>query len=135
MDAASLASSIITFIDVAYRIIRGSYDIYNSAAGATEDNEHASLIVDDLRRVAADLRNHPEETNDRDLIKLSTKCYELSGELVQLLESFLPKGPRKWEGLAAACRVIRKQKEAASIELRLDKYRQQIAERLLWLLM
>ena len=135
MDVAGLASSIIAFIDVAYRIIHGSYEIYKSANGANENNDHASLIVGDLRKVAADLKNHPEETNDRDLLNLSNKCYELSGELLQLLESFLPKGPRKWESFVAACRILRKQKEAASIETRLDRYRQQTAERLLWLLL
>lgn len=135
MDAAGLASSIITFIDVAYKIIRESYDVHKSANGATEENDHASLVVNDLKKVAADLKSHPQTKNDKDLLRISTQCYELSRELLQLLDRFLPKGPRKWQSFVAACHILRHQKETASIEKRLDQYRQQIVGRLLWLLL
>ncbi|ROV91196.1 hypothetical protein VMCG_09336 [Cytospora schulzeri] len=68
MDATGLASSIITFIDVAYKIVHQTYDVHKSANGITEENGHTSLVVNDLKKVAADLKNHPQTKNDEDLI-------------------------------------------------------------------
>lgn len=135
MDAVGLASSIITFIDVAYKIIRASYDVYDSTDGTTKENHHTGLLVSDLKKVAADLKNNPQMINDTDLVSLSTQCYDLSGELLQLLEESLPKGPGKWQSSVSAIRILRRKKEVASMETRLDRYRQQISERLLWILL
>lgn len=134
MEAIGLASSIITFIDVAYKILYGAHEVYVSQDGATRSNDHTSVVISDLQRVAADLRAHQLISTDPDLVTLSNKCHDLSGELLQLLHKFLPKTPGKWQSFVAACRILRKQKEAASMVSSLDKYREQISERLIWLL-
>lgn len=135
MEAIGLASSIITFIDVAYKIVQGAHEVYISQDGAIKSNDHTGVVVSDLQRVTADLRANQLSSADHELITLSNKCHDLSGELLQLLHKFLPKTPGKWQSFVAACRILRKQKEAASMEASLDRYRQQIAERLLWLLL
>lgn len=135
MEAIGLASSIITFIDVAYKILCGAHEVYISQDGATKSNDHTGVVVSDLQRVTADLQAHQLTSADEDLVKLSNKCHDLSGELLQLLHKFLPRTPGKWQSFVAACRILRKQKEAASMETSLDRYRQQISERLLWLLL
>ena len=135
MEAVGLASSIITFIDVAYKIVCGAHEVYVSQDGATKSNDHTAIVVSDLQRVTADLRVHQLSSTDEDLIKLSNNCHDLSGELLQLLHRFLPRTPGKWQSFVAAWRILRKKKEAASMEASLDRYRQQISERLLWLLL
>ena len=50
MEAVGLASGIITFIDISYKIVRGSYEIYTSATGATTDNVHVGTVAEDLER-------------------------------------------------------------------------------------
>lgn len=135
MEAIGLASSIITFIDVAYKIVGGAHEVYISQDGATKSNDHTTVVVSDLQRVTVDLRAHQLSSTDQELITLSDKCQQLSAELLQLLHKFLPKTPGKWQSFVSACRILRKQKEAASMEASLDRYRQQIAERLLWLLL
>lgn len=135
MEAIGLASAIISFIDVASKIVRGAHEVYTSVDGATRGNDHTSVVIGDLQRVTADLGSHPQTSNDQDLLTLSDKCHKLSSELLQLLHKFLPKTPGKWQSFVAACRILRKQKEAASLEASLDRYRQQISERLLWLLL
>lgn len=135
MEAIGLASSIITFIDVAYKIVHGAHEVYTSQDGATKSNDHTAVVVSDLQRVTADLQVHQTSVTDEDLVRLSSKCNELSGELLHLLRKFLPKTPGKWQSFVAACKILRKQKEAASMEASLDRYRQQISERLLWLLL
>lgn len=135
MEAIGLASSIITFIDVAYKLVCGAHEVYMSQDGATRSNDHTGVVISDLQRVTADLRAHQLASTDPDLVKLSNNCHDLSGELLQLLHKFLPKTPGKWQSFVAACRILRRQKEAASLEANLDKYRQQISERLIWLLL
>lgn len=135
MDAVGLASSIITFIDVAYKIVHGSYEVYKSSTGATEENDHTALVVGDLRRVAHRINQQPQRTNDAELCRLSESCFELSADLIRLLERFLPKGPGRWQSFTAACRTFRKQKEVGVLERRLDQYRQQISQRLVLLLL
>lgn len=135
MEAIGLASSIITFIDVAYKIVCGAHEVYISQDGATRNNDHTGVVISDLQRVTADMRAHQLISTDPDLVTLSNKCHDLSGELLQLLHKFLPKAPGKWQSFVAACRILMKQKEAASMEASLDQYRQQISERLIWLLL
>lgn len=135
MDAIGLASSIISFIEVAHKIVRGSYEVYKSSTGTTEEHDHTARVVGDLSRVAEHLKRHPGNTNDEQLLRLSEGCFELSGDLKRLLEKFLPKGPGPWQAFTAACRILRKQKDAVALEGRLDRYRQQISQRLILLLL
>lgn len=135
MDVVGLASSIISFIEVAHKIVSGSYEIYKSSTGATKDHDHTARVLDDLSRVAHDLQRQPGKANDEQLLRLSEGCLELSGDLKRLLDKFLPKGPGPWQAFKAACRSLRKQVEAAAMESRLDRYRQQISQRLILLLL
>lgn len=48
MDVAGLVSSIITFVDFSWTIVRGAYDVHNSASGATEENVHIGHVPQDL---------------------------------------------------------------------------------------
>lgn len=135
MDAVGLASSIISFIDLASKIVRGSYEVYKSSTGSTAENDHTARVVGDLRRVAGTLKQNTEATGDEELAALSRSCYDLSGELIDLLQRFLPKGPGRWQAFTAACLVFRKQKDVKVLEERLDRYRQQISQRLILLLL
>lgn len=135
MDAVGLASSIISFIEVASKIIRGSYEVYTSSTGATEEKDHTGLVIRDLRAVAAALDRNQDTHNDEQLRELSRKCFELSGDLVRLLERFLPKSPGPWQSFKAACLILRKQKQTVALETRLDRYRLQISQRLTLLLL
>lgn len=135
MDAVGLASSIITFIDVAGKILRGAYEVYKSSSGATEEHDHTARVVGDLRAVARSLTKRTHDINDPQLIELSEACHELSLELINLLNRFLPKGPGPWQSFRAACRIMRQEKEVGALEQRLDRYRQQISQRLIVLLL
>ncbi|KAK1655004.1 hypothetical protein BDP81DRAFT_390001 [Colletotrichum phormii] len=55
MEAAGLASSILTFIDMSYKIAKGTYEIYQSATGVTAENAHVSNVITDLEEAAAGL--------------------------------------------------------------------------------
>lgn len=136
MDAVGLASSILSFIEVAHKIVSGSYEIYKSSTGLTKDHDHTARVLHDLGRVAHDLQRPPGKgPNDEQLLELAGGCLELSEDLKRLLDQFLPKGPGPWQAFKAACRSLGNQKEAAAMEIRLDRYRQQISQRLILLLL
>lgn len=134
MDAVGLASSIISFIDVAYKIVSGSCEIYKSSTGGTKEHDHTARVLEDLSQVAEGLRQYPGQNNDEGLRRLSEGCLELCRDLKTLLVKLLPKGPSGWQAFVAACRSLRKQNEVAAMEARLDRYRQQITQRLSLLL-
>lgn len=135
MDAVGLASSIISFIGVAHKLIRGAYEVYNSSEGLTEEYDFTERVVKDLTQVSARLKAPHGEPHDQELVQLAEACYDLSGKLTHLLQKLLPKGPGRWPAFVAACRVLRKHEEVAELEVRLDRYRQQISQRLIFLLL
>jgi hypothetical protein len=55
ITAIGLASSILTFIDFAGKIVSGTYEILHSETGATAENAHVETIVKDLADLTADL--------------------------------------------------------------------------------
>ncbi|KAK1672889.1 hypothetical protein BDP55DRAFT_717828 [Colletotrichum godetiae] len=125
MEAAGLASSILTFIDVSYKIAKGTYEIYQSATGVTAENAHVSNIITDLEDAAAGLgtvfKGHHAE-----LENLSNQCRTLSVDLLKLLGRLERREKKLSHSFKAAIVCARKQKDIASIEKRLDQYRQQI---------
>lgn len=135
MDAVGLASSIISFIGVAHKVIRGSYEIYTSSNGLTEEHDHTARVVGDLKQVTAKLKAGQKDHNDQELVQLAGACYDLSEDLTQLLERFLPKGPGRLPAFVAACRALHKKKEIVDLGVCLDRYRQQISQRLIFLLL
>lgn len=141
MDAVGLASSILSFIEVAHKIISGAYEVHKSSTGATKDHDHAARVLGDIDRVTEGLLRRQQRAgraandDDEQLLELSKGCLELAGDLRRLLDTFLPKGPGPWQAFRAACRSFRKQEEATAMETRLDRYRQQISQRLILLLL
>jgi hypothetical protein len=130
MEAIGLASGIITFIDVSYKIVRGTYEIYSSATGATEENIHIAAVAEDLKSATEVLQDDPEGVDDHELLELSKKCCALSQDLSELLRKLQADDKSRLQSFKVAWRSVRKQKDVSSIEKRLDTYRQQIILRL-----
>ncbi|KAK1723887.1 uncharacterized protein BDZ83DRAFT_753134 [Colletotrichum acutatum] len=125
MEAAGLASSILTFLDVSYKIAKGTYEIYESATGATAENIHVSNVITDLEKAVTNLGT-VSMSQDAELSKLSEKCRALSTDLLKLLSGLERREQKVFESFKAAIASARKQKDIASIEKRLEQYRQQI---------
>ncbi|KAF6803622.1 hypothetical protein CSOJ01_10753, partial [Colletotrichum sojae] len=128
MEAAGLASSILTFIEVSYKITKGAHEIYTSVSGNTEEHAHVINVISDLERASSRLAA-PGRV-DAEIASLSDKCRALSQELLDLLQKLQVKDKNVLRSFSVAFASARKQKEIASIEKRLDQYRQQILPRL-----
>jgi len=134
MEAVGLASAILNFVDIGFKIVRNTYEIYNSATGATQQNIHVSMVITDLESVTRRLSCNPSITCDKELVDLSGKCRSLSQDLVQLLQTLQPKNDSRRQTFAAAWAAMRKQKDVDAIEKRLVQYREQIILHLLLVL-
>lgn len=137
ITAAGLATSILQFIDFSWGIVTGTYEVYKSTAGTTSENAHISTIVDDLERVTDGLISDAEgkTKHEKELCKLADKCHDLSQDLSNILKKLqVSEKSSKWQSLKVKFASMRKEKEIASIEDRLDKYRSQIIIRLNFML-
>lgn len=131
MEVVGFVSSILTFLDVSYKIVRGTYEIRNTAAGATSENTHVGNVVQDLEEVTSRLRADPQKINDRKLIEISENCYTLSQDLGRLLGKLRAKDGSRRASFKASWAVMRKQSDVKRMEERLDRYRSEIELRLL----
>ncbi|KAK3368399.1 hypothetical protein B0H63DRAFT_528767 [Podospora didyma] len=135
MEAVSLASSILTFIDIGFKVVRSAKAIHRSTTDATEENVHITTVIEDLEVISSGLHsNYPLLVDDKDLVDLSKKCHALSQNLLDLLRSLLPKNDRRRETLKAVWAVWRKQPDVESIEKILCQYHEQISLHLLLIL-
>jgi hypothetical protein len=137
ITAVGFAASILQFIDFSWGVITGTYEVYKSATGTTLENAHINTVVNDLERVTDGLISDFEvkTKNEKELCKLADKCHDLSQDLSKILKKLqvLEKNS-KWRSLRVKIASMRKEKEIASIEDRLDRYRSQILVRLNFML-
>ncbi len=132
ITAIGFATSILTFIDFSWSLVRGACEVSASATGTTLENTHISNVVEDLREVTEDLENsfQGKDKHERALVRLGKQCVALSKDLAGILLKLKAKDDSKWEGLKTKLKSMRKEKEVASIEHRLSRYRDEVMLRL-----
>lgn len=91
LAAISLASSIITFVDITSRIIKSAGEIRNSATGSTASDETLRRHTHDLKQLASDLEREFPSRNlgpgTQALKDLVPECQALAGDVQSLLDS------------------------------------------------
>ncbi|KAK7697605.1 hypothetical protein SLS64_013344 [Diaporthe eres] len=132
MDIAGLVSSIITFVDFSWTIVRGAYDVHNSTSGATEENVHIGHVLQDLRDVTEKMRIEIRGRDDHEkaLLELEHQCRALSGDLADILQKLTTKRRCGLQSLNILLRSLVKEQEVREIEKRLGEYRGQMILRL-----
>jgi len=151
MEAAGLASSIITFIDFSYKLINGTIVVYQKASTGPADDPHITVVIKDLENVTelmtttaaaasaaspavdgqatttAQVKPHQQE-----LLALAGHCHELSKKLVAILEGLERKTDDKklWRSFQTAWKTIRSSDQITEIEKKLNTYRLQMLLRL-----
>ena len=48
LTAVGFAANILAFIDFSWNVVKESYEIYQSATGATQENTHIETVISDL---------------------------------------------------------------------------------------
>jgi hypothetical protein len=135
VTAVGFAAGILTFIDFSYNLISGTYSVYKSVNGTTLENACINTVISDLLEVTEGLQPNVEgkAKHERALCKLAENCHDLAQDLLEILEKLKINDKNtntKWKSLKVKWVSMRKEKEVASIEKRLDGYRSQILVRL-----
>lgn len=135
VEAAGFASAIIAFIEFSCKIVKGSYEIYQSSAGTTADNDQIERLTDDLAKVTRGLalpgggvRNGSSPGHhQKALEQLANECTEVAGDLTIILNDLKIKdGIRSVRSLQAKWKSMRQEPVIASLEKRLDRYQSRI---------
>ncbi|KAL3443588.1 hypothetical protein BJX65DRAFT_311748 [Aspergillus insuetus] len=133
LTAVSLAGTILQFIDFSSKLVAGTYEVYRSASGATAENEDITTVISDLKEVTSELDvDIPGRGKHEKALKaLATKCADLSGQLLAVLEKLKTPGKTSaWKSIRVKWSSMRKSDEIQRIERRLGEYRSEILVRL-----
>lgn len=138
MDGISLAASIIQIIDVSSRVVTSSINIYKSANGQlTEHGEIEDVtcaLSSGARRIGKSIaaKRQPRTDADMEQLRLAAHCQQIANELLIVLEGLKSHGQQgKWLSLRQGLKTVWNEDKIASLERRLDRYRQQMIENIL----
>jgi hypothetical protein len=103
LTAVGLAGNIITFIDLSTKVISRTKQLYESASGATSENDELESLTRNLKDLADRTRRKPSNTSRNDhfslnitsetvLDNISQQCIQVADELLETLESVKVKG-------------------------------------------
>lgn len=138
VTAIGLASSILTFIDIGYKVVTGTLE--TAKTGQAAHTEHIEVVAQDLNDAVARLSGpvSPDASGpEKALQKISGKCQALSKELVDLLERFrVPEGQHSntWDHAKITIRRMRKNPKVQELQTSLAEYRSQVILQLLIIL-
>lgn len=133
MDPASaigLASSILTFIDIGYKIVTGTFQ--TAQTGRAPHTQPIDAVTQDLNLAVARL-SKPVTPNtsesEKALGQIAARCQTLSKELLALLGRFKVQAAKpgmSWETLKVVIRRIRNDSKVQELQKILGEYRSQI---------
>lgn len=141
MDPVSvigLASSILTFIDIGYKVVTGTLE--TAQTGRAPHTEHIDAVAHDLNNsVARFSKPVPPDASDPEkaLWEVSVRCQTLSTELLALLERFKVQATEpgiSWDKVKVVIRRIRNDPKVQGLQRSLSDYRSQILVHLVTIL-
>jgi hypothetical protein len=122
----SLASSILTFVDVGAKVVKKASEIRNSHVGSTKDNETRETMSEELGAIAMRLKppeNLQVSQEQESLCKVARECQALSNNILDLLARIKPRKSNGMSALFAAAKSIRKQGDLEALESQLSDCR------------
>jgi hypothetical protein len=133
LTAVGLAGNIITFIDLSTKVVSRTKQLYESASGATSENDELEGLTKNLKDLANRTRRKPPNTSrnghfslsitsETVLDNLSQQCIQVADELLETLESVKVNGDgRTVKSALQAMKTVWKQDNIDAIQRRLDR--------------
>ena len=140
LTAVGLAGNIITFIDLSTKVVSRTKQLYESASGATSENDELEGLTKNLKDLADRTRRKPPNTSrnghfslnitsETVLDNLSQQCIQVADELLETLESVKVKGDsRTVKSALQAMKTVWKQDNIDAIQRRLDRISKQLMD-------
>lgn len=138
MATIGLASSIATFVDMAFRIVKTSIEIRKSAQGTTEEAHQLSLIVKDIdERVDVFLKSLATKglrKHDTEIRNIAFECKRVGKELQAILAALAVRATARFPALESgrvAISALLKKEEIRSLTKSLERLEQRIRNHVL----
>lgn len=141
LSAIALASSIISFIEFALKLVSNSREVYEATDGLTDENIKLGAVAARLSRInravrtrGHDLKHVSDDDDDDDeavahaqsLQAIVHGCDEVATQLLTALEKLRPKTDSKWSSVYAALKSILKQPKLKKLNEQLRAYREEM---------
>jgi DNA repair exonuclease SbcCD ATPase subunit len=138
LAAIGLAGNIVQFVDFGFKLSRDFKELYQSAEGGKAKHLELEDLMTDLESLCQKLQKTtgPATQDDEELRDLARACAKLARELLAMLEKVKVNKERnpKLASLKQALKNIWKDKDISALEERLGRYREQLNQRLVYIL-
>ena len=127
--AFSLVCGIIQVIDFSTKVVKKCHELYRE--GVLSENKEAEEMANHLTDLRAKLE-FPDESVDKDLLDLGSKCSSTAKDLVAELEKLkVDERHRKRQSLNKSFKAIWKKNSMEKIQKRLEGYQKLLDSRIL----
>lgn len=127
VSTVSLASSILTFVEFAWNLVGGAFEIYRSVDGTLDENARLDDVQDELDSLSDLLSVQPtcKTRAERRIARVAEDCRADSKTLQVLLKEIAGSRNNRavWRSLKASWLSIRSRKDVAELKDRLQEYR------------
>jgi hypothetical protein len=138
LAAIGLAGNLVQFVDFGFKLSRDFKDLYQSAEGGKAKHLELEDVTIDLESLCQKLQEStsPAPQDDEELRDLARGCAKLARELLAMLEKVKVNKERnpKLATFKQALKNIWKDKDISDLEQRLGRYREQLNQRLIYIL-
>lgn len=138
LAAIGLAGNIVQFVDFGFKLSRDFKEIYQSAEGGKAKHLELEDVTTDLECLCQKLQNTtiPATQDSGELRDLARACAKLARELLAMLEKVKVNKERnpRLATFKQALKNIWKDKDISALEERLGRYREQLNQRLVYIL-
>lgn len=127
--ASSLVCGINQVIDFSTKVVKKCHELYRD--GVSSENEEAEEMANHLTDLRAKL-DLPDESVDKDLLDLGSKCSSTAKELIAELEKLkVDERHRKRQSLNKSLKAFLKKNSMEKIQKRLEGYQKLLDSRIL----
>ena len=134
LSALSVATNVIQFVDFTSKIVSGSYQLYKSGLGESEQNAELNQVTTKLISLNDSLERslHTQALGkdlsqiDIQLRDLCNDCNIIAHDLILALKKLQSNRHSKWNSVILALRTIWTQDDIDKLQHRVDGFRQQI---------
>ena len=140
LTAVGLAGNIINFVDFSAKALSRARQLFESASGATEENDELESLTKNLKDFADRTRRRSSEISPRGhsrlsissetvLDNLSQQCIQVADELLETLDSLKVKGDgRTRKSAIKAVKTVWKKDHIDALQRRLDRISKQLMD-------
>ncbi|KAI0154424.1 hypothetical protein GGR57DRAFT_114669 [Xylariaceae sp. FL1272] len=133
VSALSLASNILSVIDISSKVLKSAYKLYQSDNDTTEEAAHSGFIIEDLQKAAQSIELHHRglTPHEQALDHLTKRTTDLSNDIIDTLSSSKIQGKRSmWRAFQTSLKLSVKSSKLDTLMERARAFRSEIILRL-----